>query len=418
MPSALDRPRGLLLLGEHSVAHRDLAGQLFYGDLGVELVVLANRAYEKEYAQARGCTVLGLSRPILQDADKLVEYLRAQSDSLQFSFAFTPDEAFMEVLGEVRAKLDIPGLKPDQVRLFRDKVAMKEALTRSGIRVPEFSAVADEASARRILGRHGKAVVKQRRGWGSIGFTPIESEVDFERWKAKATRPDAFEIEEYISGTMYSLNVLMIGAQVRLLGVILNRPGMADVDFSRGLPFVLCSIPPAPSTQRFEDYAYRVAESLNLRDGVMHIEIFVRSSGEIVFCEVAARPGGSAVMRVLENQYGVHFGRAALLIEAGRGETALEGLSSRPKIAGFIGFRAGRQGFIREMVSEADLDFDWVEHVSYTVRPGRFLARACHAGDFFVLIDLVGDDLEDFNEKANRLHRVFDELLVLADTAS
>ena len=271
------------------------------------------------------------------------------------------------------------------------------------------------AVVRTLLAKHGKVVLKPRRGSGARGVVIASTMQDFDAWQAGAHQRDDYEVEEFIDGTMYSLNPMIIDGEVPFMGAVYYHPGMADGDFMNGTPCANCSVPPGPLVDKFVSFSADVARGLGMRDGVLHLECFVQASGDIVFCEAAARPGGGGTKRVLESQYAFQFSRAALLIEAGCGRAAVALVKPKDKIACVIGFRVGeQQGFVKCIATKDDLQFDWTTRIVFSTRQDAFVTASAHCGDFIVAVDFVADDIDDFKSKVETLNQRFSQRLVIA----
>jgi hypothetical protein len=242
--------------------------------------------------------------------------------------------------------------------------------------------------------------------------------VDLEVASARTNRP-AFRLvdtrsitELVVEGVLYHVNAVVHRGVPLLTAAAPYLPGMANIDFASGSPFVSVMLDEDDLKRRLQAMSDRVIEVLGLVDGVTHMECFVTAEGEIVFCEIAARPGGGGIVGMIEAQYGVNFARAALLLEAGFGERVMPPSQPAPDtLAGLIGFRLPRSGFLRRVPAAIDFGDDWIRAVTIDHEPGGFIAAAAHCTDFVGSFVFVARDRGHFDERRVELTQRFNKAL-------
>ena len=399
--------RLLLISPQANMLLKNNDGHSIIDDIGDDLHVLTDRPSMQLFRTLFSGTIQGAPMRDFADADRTYDNIAEEHARKPFTGVGLIDEATMELAADLRARLGLPGIDPETANRFRDKTRMKELLGAAGLRVPAYLHRVEAEAVRAMLAEHGKLVIKERKGFGSRGVTFVETMQDFESWIARQKRPEAYEVEEFISGPLYNVNAVVLDGRIAFLAVVFNRPGMADVDFSRGAPFVSHILPDGVLQDRFHAYAQQVRATLGLRNGIMHLECFLTPKDEIVFCEVAARPGGGGVMRLIEAQFGLNMARASLQIEMGLREDVLADVRRRPQIASFIGFRLASGGFVRAMPETAALSRPWVDRVTFRKTVGDFAAPAAHCTDFVAHIDYRADDETSFADRADELDAAF-----------
>ncbi|MDP2275207.1 MAG: ATP-grasp domain-containing protein [Archangium sp.] len=93
-------------------------------------------------------------------------------------------------MAEARALADVPGMRPDIARRFRDKDVMKEVLRAKGVPVAASELVSSAAELKAFIDRVGlPIIVKPQAGVGSRGTHRIESQADRPRCSSRASRP-------------------------------------------------------------------------------------------------------------------------------------------------------------------------------------------------------------------------------------
>jgi biotin carboxylase len=74
------------------------------------------------------------------------------------------NEGDLDTAALLRAQLGCPGLTPDELARFRDKLTMAQAVAAAGIRIPAFADAPDPQAVSRFAGANGwPVVVKPRR---------------------------------------------------------------------------------------------------------------------------------------------------------------------------------------------------------------------------------------------------------------
>jgi carbamoylphosphate synthase large subunit len=329
----------------------------------------------------------------------------------------TTDERLMELSVELREVLGAPGATKGEVARFRDKVEMKRCLEGSGVRTPRFAECTDRKDVESIFSDFGKIVIKPRDGFGSKNVAIIDDRSALDRWFSKERTPEEFEAEEFIEGDLYHVNAVVDGGEVKLNASAPYLPGMANIDFAEGTPFVTWMLTEGQLKERLDDVSQKVVQGLELDHGVTHLEVFVTPDDEIVFCEIGNRPGGGGIIWMIEAQYGINYVRAALMLEAGRGKELLADRSDRPGIVGLLGFRAGTSfGMVKRVPQIDAFRDDWILKVEVDLQEGSMILPSSHGTDYIGFVLLSARDQEDFNAKRIELHSRFYEPLVIEST--
>ncbi|SAK99990.1 ATP-grasp domain-containing protein [Caballeronia ptereochthonis] len=212
----------------------------------------------------------------------------------------------------LREWLALPGAAVEQVRLARDKILMKEAVSRVGIRVPHFLSLPEFiASAGRVPWRAG-TVLKPHSGASSeevIVFKSPEAAISaITSRRSGAARLDTaqsnqseYEVEEFISGAILHFDGLVRNGTV--LTITASEYVGNCLAFANGEPLGSYHYP-----IRHDERAWveRALEATGIRNGSFHLEA-IRHGLDLVFLEVANRVGGADVVRTFELATGVHL---------------------------------------------------------------------------------------------------------------
>lgn len=224
-------------------------------------------------------------------------------------------EKMVIMAARLRTAHGLPGLQLDTALLFRDKVRMKRAVHAHGVTVPEFRALDDDGDLAAVDWSRGRHVIKPRCGVGSnqthvVDSLPTAREV----WRRIGARAGEYEIEEFIAGDMFHCDGIVRDGRVlhTSVGQYHARPGNVAPGAMAGSYL----LPNGDLAWRIADMHERVVGALGLGSGVTHLEVFHTPEGRLVFCEIAARPGGGGIDRMVLRRYGVNLREAAIRIEA------------------------------------------------------------------------------------------------------
>ena len=392
----LARGDGRQLLGLH--------GQPLLRDLPFPVLVLIDQA-NAHYVDvaATGVEVEIVRWSNLADVRARVERHHAAAPLLGIAVL---DEKTVDFAAELREALGLPGMHQAASRRFRDKLTMKALLGAAGLRVPAHARCDDTAAVASLLAVHQRLVVKPVDGLGSRDVVFIDSPQGLAGWYAQQPQPAAYEAEEYIDGVLYHLNAVVCDGKPLLTACAIYLPGMANIDFASGAPFVSVLVTDAELNARLCAFSDRVVDVLGMRNGVTHLECFVKADNEIVFCETAARPGGGGIALMIEAQFAVNFARALLLLEGGRGDL-IRPEHDGGRVAGLIGFRHPDTVFVKRIAPRERFSEEWIRHVYLPVGPGAFVVAATHCTDFIGLLIFSSRNRTEFEQKRVDLYRRF-----------
>jgi hypothetical protein len=246
----------------------------------------------------------------------------------------TISERLMLVAAQLREEFGIEGQNLSSCLRFRDKVEMKRALLDAGCPgIPRF--VTADRDLPELPWQAEKYVVKTRLGFGSRTVQIVSGLDELNRARREFETIDpGVEVEEYVAGEMYHCETVVYGGVPVFSAVCryLAPPGIFRSVATRGS----VTLGEGMLRQRIADYNAQVISALGLHDGVTHLEVFHTPDDRIVFCEIAARPGGGGICTVVRRAYGIDLISTALRVQSGFAPVA----SARPdgRLWGLIGY--------------------------------------------------------------------------------
>ncbi|WP_457062241.1 ATP-grasp domain-containing protein [Mycobacteroides abscessus] len=213
---------------------------------------------------------------------------------------------------QLRELLAIPGQGVEDALKFRDKVAMKEALGRSGLPIAEYAPVNSMADILGFVRHHGyPIVVKPRRGAGSNGVFVIHNgeELASSIKEMSSIRGDEnanLIVEEYIENELYQVDGVLFDGEVLLSWPSYTTSTLA---FQQGdvctASMLDADSPLRVPLQNMAAAAMRALPSPAVT--IFHIEIFSHRSRGLVLNEVAERMSGGKFDVSLSRAFDVNF---------------------------------------------------------------------------------------------------------------
>lgn len=390
----------LILARGDARTYRSVDGSSLLDGLPFDVTLFADKGNGPELRALEGEHEIVVVR--WSDEPEIVKRAVQLHTGVPFTAVATFDEQLVGLAAQIRDALGLAGMAPEAAELFRNKMRMKEVLDAAGVRTPHACHASDRAAVEALLARHGKIVVKPVSGLGARDVAFIDTAAQLDAWYAEGKGADEFEAEEFIDGTLYHVNAVVRDGVPLLTGSAIYMPGMGNIDFSAGTPFVSAMVTEPVLKGRLELFSDGVIASLGMQNGVTHLECFVKDDGEIVFCEVGARPGGGGIVWMLEKHTGINYNRALMLLEAGRGDLLQVPRQERGGLVGLVGFRSAQSAFIHRAAGQADFAEDWIHVRQIDIGQGAFKPAAAHCTDFLGLLVFSSNDMQDFEQR--RLH--------------
>ncbi|MFM9372922.1 acetyl-CoA carboxylase biotin carboxylase subunit family protein [Streptomyces sp. Da 82-17] len=310
----------------------------------------------------------------------------------------------------LRERFGLPGQWPDTAVPYRDKWEMKQAATRAGVPVARHALLRTAQDLTDFVAREGlPAVVKPRRGWGSVGVRFLRTDEDVRDWLADAELTDGdgqpgWLVECFVDGTMCHVDGAVAGG--RTVSMWPSQYTYALADFrDRGGRVDIALDAADPLARRLNSFGEQVLRALGgPPDFAFHIEVFVTPDGELVLCEAACRAGGAGVRDVQQAMFGVDV--AALPVRSQLGLPAgFEGPVAPPRVAGQLLFMM-RPGTLRALPDQATAPPGIVKRKDYA-RVGDVLKESTFSGDFLTAFVVAGADRAECERRIGEVKRWF-----------
>jgi biotin carboxylase len=205
-----------------------------------------------------------------------------------------------------RRRYGLPYRSEAEIERVRDKVVMKRVLAAAGIAVPAFIS---GPSAWQAATWGGKTVAKPRAGASSIGVRVFPTLA--EAVSALGAEGDRFEYEEYIDGSVLHVDGFVVAGRLTdaVPSVCLGTP----LEYAHGMVIASVQIRDPAAV----DLAGAVVQVLGIDEGAIHLELFRRPDGELVFLELGHRVGGAGVTTAYRRRTGIDLIAREVCAQAG-----------------------------------------------------------------------------------------------------
>lgn len=281
-------------------------------------------------------------------------------------------EPLVIVAARLRERFGLPGMSVDTVRGFRDKQLMKERVAAAGLRVPRAQRVRSVQDAWAAIELTGyPAIIKPISGAGSADTYKVESAKDMEGVLPHMRHVTEAICEEFIEGEEYTYDTACIGGEPAYESVTRYLPNALEMRSLEWVSPIMLSVRDLtqPHITPGIELGRNVLRALGMGDGMTHMEWFRKPDGEVVFGEIACRPGGACIVDQMNYTSDID-----LFVEWARVVTAqrFEAPTERKYNVGIIFKRAEGQGRISSIVGLRDYFARYGAHVveDTLLRPG------------------------------------------------
>jgi len=312
------------------------------------------------------------------------------------------DECNLLMVGKLREEFGIPGPTYTDLLPLRDKVKMKERLSRNGILVPRFFQPLKEQSVEQALSYIDKyiffpIIAKPVDGAGSRNTYEIHNSNEFINFCGNQLNWYDFQFEELIRGVYYHCDSVVIDGAVKVAEV--SQYTAPCLDFVKGRMLGSYLLQEGDEIRdRILSFNEQIIQCLCSWDCVTHLEVFYTPRCDIVFIEIAARPAGCSIPLSIQNGVGINLNEIAYKIQF---NIPVEVNKKKLSPAAWISFPIKSNGIIRSKIEpslNSDSTFMW------KVGVGEMVSAAATSFEASLEILLVNDDQKSLLEDIEHLN--------------
>jgi biotin carboxylase len=277
--------------------------------------------------------------PTLLQPDDLLKGVSYLARSRVIDRIVPLDDFDLEAAALLREHLRIPGMGQSTTRFFRDKLAMRMQAQESGILVPEFVHVANDAAVHDFVQRVPPPwVLKPRGEAGSAGIKKLHDAAEvWPRLDQLGDERSFYLLERFVPGDIFHFDAIVSEREVVFeVAHQYGKPPM-EVVTGGGLFSTRTLRHDSDEARAMGALARELYAALRFVRGVAHTE-FIRShaDGRFYFLETAARVGGAHIVDVVEAATGVNLHAELAKIEIGGGKEPYAPPPHRREFAGIV----------------------------------------------------------------------------------
>jgi len=254
-------------------------------------------------------------------------------------------------LAHLRRHFGVPGPDVETAERFRDKALMKDMLRASGLPCARHKLLRSPADAEQFVKEVGLPVVlKPPAGMASKATWRVDNSEDLTR-SMRAAQPSPehpYLAEEFLRGREYSFDSVTIDGEVKFHSISEYFPGPLEVMANDWIQWV-CLLPRDISGAEFDgarQLGIQAVKALGLETGVTHMEWFRRSDGSLAIGEIAARPPGANIVRMIGLAHDADLYRAWARAVV---DNAFDGPWERKWAVGCAFLRGSGRGRVRDL---------------------------------------------------------------------
>jgi biotin carboxylase len=195
-----------------------------------------------------------------------------------------------------------PGMSVDTVRGFRDKQLMKERVEAAGLRVPRSARVRSIDDVKKAIEHTGyPAIIKPISGAGSADTYRIDSPAALAEILPAMRHVEEASCEEFITGEEFTYDTVCVRGEPVYESVTQYLPNALEMRSQEWVSPIMLSVRDMnqPHIQAGVALGRKVLRALDMGTGFTHMEWFRKPDGEVVFGEIACRPGGACVVDLM-----------------------------------------------------------------------------------------------------------------------
>ena len=219
------------------------------------------------------------------------------------------DEFDLEAAALAREHLRLPGLGQTATRVFRDKLAMREAAARGGVPVPAFCSVANHDALYQFLqSTEGPWLLKPRWSASAIGIHKLQNPDDV--WPILdllGYTGTNHLVERFLPGDIFHVEGISWKGEVLFAAPHKYGQPPFETTHSGGIFSTRALDRSSTEAAALLDIHTATLRALGMTAGVTHSE-FIRShaDGRFYFLETGARVGGAYIADVIEHASGLN----------------------------------------------------------------------------------------------------------------
>lgn len=366
--------------------------------------------FSKEYLEATkelNVFVADYNSDIKLEVNKFKKW--CEDKNLKITNFLNDSEYYLEYANSFANLLGLESLNQQQIKWVRDKVDMKTRFNEIGLNTVEFAPIECEGDIIEFFHKHGekRIVFKPRRGMNSINTYIIDSVDDIKELPVEI-KENKYMVETFCYDHEWSIESIVQNGEVldSYLTYIPNATIWASIENNLNCHM---TVPNHPSYFNFipKELIQTIVNGMNLRNGVMTIEVFIDELGNVKPSELGWRLPGCQATTNHGLSYGIDIYNTLIDIMLGN-KVNLE--YRNPIISVGDLYLPNKEGIIIEITSlEKLLTMDGVIRGEMFARLGEYQVKRRVGNDASGWVQVMGTDE---NDTLNKMQNVFDHFKI------
>lgn len=318
-------------------------------ELGIDVVLAhAEGQYDPAESEAH-CSQIVTGD--ITDTDVLLRLLAPLHEERPFDRILTTTELSAVPVGEVNAKLGLPGTPVEVSRTIQDKALTRQALDRHGLSPVRHRIVTDPSDAAAFLQEAGgRCVLKPGKGAGSLHINVVRNAEEAERAFNAITAFGYGGVlaEEFLEGPVVSVEAFSHNGTHVVLGICEYQVNDHFVEWE-------CSVSAdvaLPHLPALHQLTADVLDAVGLKDGPSHSEFVLTAAGPRLL-ETHNRLSGNGIPELVRRATG--WDPARLFMTVPLGIETLPSTAPEPLRGAAIRFLAAAPGTVTAVIADLDV---------------------------------------------------------------
>ena len=321
----------------------------------------------------------------------------------------------MEKAHHFAQTLLLPSLNAEQVLWVRDKVKMKEKLRELNLPVMDFKAIDNHDDIFDFAEQHNYPIMfKRRKGFSSIDAYKLSSPDDVYKLPVEI-KPGKFMVEAFNTNPEWIIDALVQDKKVldTYISYVPVSPIRAVVENKINTHI---TTPQKPEHFKFEPDALmqKLVNGMDLRNGYIHMELFISKDGKPTICEFGWRMAGCKIPEDHSAAYGFDIYNVYLDILIGK-HAELQ-YAKNKKCVGDL-YLPNKPGVIQKMTSlDTLLKYEGATGGNMFVSPGTYVKprRAGNEASGYVFVE--GSSIGEVEKRMHKILNNFHIVTTLSQT--
>jgi hypothetical protein len=243
-----------------------------------------------------------VTAPLWKSTERIRQTIRQEFVGTHFTHVIAGTEAAIYPAALARRLLGSRYSETTTALRCRDKLAMKQYLCDFGVPMTKFLAESDATDAAAVFAELGCPVVKKSRkasGGKTLQIIHRESDLLLQHGNRNI-------LEKYVSAPEASIESFINNGSIQFTNITAYHEKGA-------VNFVPAAFDTA-LTAAIQSFNRRIIETLKIRWGITHLEVYLTQKG-LLFGEIALRPPGGYIMNALRHAWGFDSWAAFVAME-------------------------------------------------------------------------------------------------------